>query len=397
MIRYALAALLLIATPLRAEVPIQEVTSEGGISAWLVEEHSIPFVALEFRFRGGASLDEPGKRGATNLMTGLLEEGAADMDSRAFAEAKESLATSIGFDIYDDTLTVSARFLTENRAESAELIRAALVEPSFDESAIERVRGQVLAHLRSRTTNPSEISRDVMATAAYGDHPYGSYQGGTVDSVAGLTRDDIVAAWRNAIARDRVYVAAVGDVTPEELGELLDGILGELPDEGAPFPETVEFGAEPGVSVTSFDTPQSVARFGQPGMSIDNPDFFAAYILNTVLGGQSFEARLFTEVREKRGLTYGIGTYLIDMDYSEALMGTVSSVNENMAEVVEVVREEWRKIAEEGITAEELEQAKTYLTGSYPLRFDGNANIANILASMQMDGYPSDYPATRRR
>ncbi|WP_288925575.1 pitrilysin family protein [uncultured Maritimibacter sp.] len=395
MIRLAIALFLIAAVPARAQVPIQEVTSPGGISAWLVEEHSIPFVALELRFRGGTSLDLPGKRGATNLMAGLLEEGAADMDSRAFAEAKEDLATSIDFDVYGDVLTVSAQFLTENMQPSIDLIRASLVEPTFDDVAVERVRGQVLSYINSRQTDPDEIAGDAMNAAAYGDHPYGSFDGGTVDSVAALTRDDIVTAWENAIARDRVYVSAVGDITPEQLGTVLDTILGDLREQGGAYPDPVPFGATPGISVVPFDTPQSVARFGQPGMKIDNPDFFAAYIVNTIMGGANFENRLFDEVREKRGLTYGIGTYLSDSDYSEVLGGSFSSQNGVMAEAVSVVQEEWAKMAADGITEQELADAKKYLTGAYPLRFDGNSNIANILTSMQMDGYPIDYPETR--
>lgn len=395
MIRLAIALFLIAVVPARAQVPIQEVTSPGGISAWLVEEHSIPFVALELRFRGGTSLDLPGKRGATNLMAGLLEEGAADMDSRAFAEAKEDLATSIDFDVYGDVLTVSAQFLTENLEPSIDLIRASLVEPTFDDVAVERVRGQVLSYINSRQTDPDELAGDAMNAAAYGDHPYGSFDGGTVDGVTALTRDDIVTAWENAIARDRVYVSAVGDITPEQLGTVLDTILGDLREEGGAYPDPVPFGATPGISVVPFDTPQSVARFGQPGMKIDNPDFFAAYIVNTIMGGANFENRLFDEVREKRGLTYGIGTYLSDSDYSEVLGGSFSSQNGVMAEAVSVVQEEWAKMAEDGITEQELADAKKYLTGAYPLRFDGNSNIANILTSMQMDGYPIDYPETR--
>lgn len=391
----AFVALLILAVPARAEVNIQEITSPGGIEAWLVEEHSIPFVALEISFRGGASLDDDGKRGATNLMTGLLEEGAGDMDSRAFAEAKQELATSIGFDIFGDSLSVSSRFLTENMDPSVDLIAAALTDPTFSPEAIERVRGQVISHLQSRATDPDAIAGDVMAAAAYGDHPYGSYLGGTVESVTNLTRDDIVEAWQNAITRDRVYVSAVGDITPEQLGALMDRVLGDLPETGKDFPPEVAFDPEPGVSVTEFDTPQSVARLGQPGMKITNPDFFAAFILNTVMGGGGFESRLMDEVREKRGLTYGIGTFMVDSDYTEALMGSFSTVNPRMGEAVSVVQDEWRKMAEEGISEEELASAKLYLTGSYPLRFDGNARIAGMLVSMQMDGYSVDYPETR--
>ncbi|TYB77561.1 M16 family metallopeptidase [Maritimibacter fusiformis] len=385
----------LIALPARAEVEIQEITSPGGIDAWLVEEHSIPFVALELRFRGGASLDAPGKRGAINLMTGLLEEGAGEMDARAFAEAREALAASYRFNVGDDSLSVSARFLTENRDAAVDLLRLALVEPRFDADAVERVRAQVMSSLKSRETDPDAIASDTFNRLAYGDHPYGSYYAGTLDSVAALTRDDVVAAKARVLARDRVYVAAVGDIDAEALGALIDEVLGGLPDTGAPMPQDTSFAATPGVTVVEFGSPQSVAMFGHDGIGIDDPDFFAAFILNTIFGGSGFNSRLMDEVREKRGLTYGIRTYLIDGDHAKAMLGMVSTVNPRMAETIAVVRDEWARIARDGITAEELAKAKTYLTGAYPLRFDGNAPIARILVGMQMDGYPTSYVATR--
>lgn len=393
-----IAALLLIlfaALPARAEIEIQTITSPGGLDAWLVEEHSIPFLALEIRFRGGTSLDAPGKRGAVNLMTGLLEEGAADMDARTFATAREELAADLRFDSGDDVISVSAKVLTENRDAAMALLRAALVEPRFDPDAIERVRGQVLANLRSRATDPDAIAGDAFNALAYGDHPYGSYDGGTPESVAGLTRDDIVEAFGRTIARDRVYIAAVGDISADELGVLIDDLLGALPEAGAPFPDDVAFGAGGGVTVVPFPTPQSTAQFGHSGIEITDPDFFAAYVLNTIFGGSGFNSRLMEEVRKKRGLTYGIRTYLIDPDRSDSVIGVVSSVNARMSETVEVVREEWRKLAEDGVTAEELAAAKTYLTGAYPLRFDGNGPIAQILVGMQLDGRSPDYVKTR--
>lgn len=393
--RILLFVLLIWSLPARAEIAIQEVTSPGGISAWLVEEHALPFTALEIRFRGGASLDAPGKRGATNLMTGLIEEGAGDMDARAFAQARETLAASFGFDVRDDALSVSAQFLTENRAEAVALLRTALTQPRFDDVAIERVRGQVLSHLVSRETDPQDIVGSQFDALAFGDHPYGSYYGGTEDSVAALTRDDIVVAFQGAVARDRIYVGAVGDISAEDLGTLLDELFGDLPATGVPIPDRVEFGLGAGVTVVPFDTPQSVARFGHAGIMRDDPDFFAAYIVNEILGGGGFDSRLMNEVREKRGLTYGIGSYLIPMDLSEMVMGSVASQNASMAEVIEVVSTEWARMANNGVSAEELASAQTYLTGAYPLRFDGNGPIAKIMVGMQMTGLPVDYIATR--
>ncbi|PIE07816.1 MAG: peptidase M16 [Rhodobacterales bacterium] len=392
---FALILLLFAALPARAGIDIQNVTSPGGIDAWLVEEHSIPFVALELRFRGGTSLDAPGKRGAVNLMTGLLEEGAGELDARGFAAAREALAARFRFESDDDMIAVSARVLTENRDEAMALLRSALVTPRFDDDAIERVRGQVLSHLKSRATDPDALAGEAFNALAYGNHPYGSYDGGTPESVAGLSRADVTEAFQRTIARDRLYVSAVGDITAEELGSLLDELLGDLPETGADLPDNVAFGATGGVTLVPFPSPQSVAWFGHAGIGIDSPDFFAAYLLNTIFGGSGFNSRLMEEVRKKRGLTYGIRTYLIDDDYSEAVIGMVSSVNGRMGETVEVVRAEWEKLASEGVSAEELAAAKTYLTGAYPLRFDGNGPIARILVAMQMDGRSPDYVKTR--
>lgn len=397
MIRAVFAAFVAVAAafPASAAVDIQDVTSPGGIKAWLVEEDSIPFAAIEIRFRGGASLDIPEKRGAINLMMALLEEGAADMDAQAFAAARERLAASYDFDTDDDAVSVSARFLTENRAEAVELLRKALIEPRFDEDAIERVRAQVLSIIRSDATDPNSIASRTFDEMAFGDHPYGSSRDGTLETVAALTRDDLVEAHQRALARDRIYVGAVGDITPEELGTLLDDLLGGLPAEGAPMPPEADFALEGGVTVVPFDTPQSVAFFGHEGITRDDPDFFPAYVANEIFGGSGFQSRLMTEVREKRGLTYGIGSYLVPMDRAELVLGQVASANDKIGQAIDVVKDEWRKISEEGVTEEELEAAKTYLTGAYPLRFDGNGPIARILVGMQMDGLPIDYIATR--
>ncbi|SNS64737.1 M16 family metallopeptidase [Antarctobacter heliothermus] len=378
-----------------AEIDIQQVTSPGGINAWLVEEPSIPFVALEIRFLGGASLDEPGKRGATNLMVGLLEEGAEGMDARAFAEARDGIAARFSYDASDDTVRVSAKFLTETQDAAVDLLRASLVAPSFDEVAIERVREQVLSGLRSDATDPDEIVGKAFYSAIFGDHPYGSSENGTIETVTALTRDDLITAHRNALARDRIYVGAAGDISAEDLGALLDTLFADLPETGAPQPADVDVQTTGGVTVVPFDTPQSVAMFGHKGMKRDDPDFFAAYVMNTIFGGGGFEARLMHEVREKRGLTYGIYSYLSPREHAELFLGRVASANDRIGEAVEVIRDEWSKMASDGVTPEELDRAKTYLTGAYPLRFDGNAPIAQILVGMQMDDLTPDYITTR--
>jgi zinc protease len=391
----SLILILIWALPAQAEMTIQSVTSKGGITAWLVQDSGIPFTALEIQFRGGTSLDAPGKRGAVNLMTALIEEGAGDLDAQGFAAARDAMAASFSFRSYGDSISVSAKFLTEFRDPATDLLRLALTKPRFDQDAVERVRGQVLAGLRADAKDPGTLASDTFNKLAFADHPYGSSGDGTIDSVTALTRDDIVAAHKGALARDRIYVAAAGDISPEDLGTLLDRLFDGLPATGAPLPERVEWTLSKGVTTVDFPTPQSVVMFGHGGLKRDDPDFFAAFILNEVLGGGRFSARLMTEVREKRGLTYGIGTGLAPMDHAEMWLGQFSSDNDKVAEAIKVVQDEWQKLATTGISAQELADAKTYMTGSYPLRFDSNEAIAGILVGMQMEDLPIDYAVTR--
>ncbi|MFN0116074.1 MAG: M16 family metallopeptidase [Paracoccaceae bacterium] len=394
--RLALAALLaLSALPARAEIAIQAIDSPGGLRAWLVEDHTLPFVALELRFRGGSAVDPPAQRGAITLMTGLLEEGAAGLDAQGFTEAREALAASFSFDVADDALAVSAKFLTENRDASVELLRKALIEPRFDQEAIDRVRGQVVSNIDYDAVDPGAIAGREFDRQAYAGHPYASSNEGTKDSLAALTRADLFAAKDRVMARDRLYVAAVGDIDAAALGPLLDRLLGGLPEKGAGLPPRVPTSVTGGTSVIDFASPQTLVLFGQAGIARGAPDFFAAFLLNQILGGDGFSARLMDEVREKRGLTYGISTWLLPMEFAEAWQGSFSSSNGKVAEAIAVVRDEWAKAARDGVTEAELSAAKTYLTGAYPLRFDGNGPIAAILVGMQMQGLPIDYAKTR--
>ena len=385
----------LTALPARAEIAIQQVTSPGGIKAWLVEEHGIPFTALEIRFLGGTSLDGPGKRGAVNLMTALIEEGAGDLDSQGFAAARDALAAEFHFTSDQDGVGVSTRFLTENRDAALSLLHSALTTPRFDADAVERVRGQVLAGLAADAKNPDAIAGRMLRLQAYGDHPYGTVGDGTEASVAALTRDDLLAAYHASMARDQVYVAAAGDITAQELGLALDKLLGDLPANGAAQPGRADLNTAGGLVQQGFPGPQTSISFYQGGIRFDDPDYFAAAILNEILGGKGFSSRLMDEIREKRGLTYGVGTNLSAYEHAEMLAGHLATSNENAAQAIQLVRDIWASVASEGVTQKELDDTKTYMTGSYPLRFDGNGTIAGILVGMQVLGLKPDYPATR--
>ena len=386
---------LLVASPLRAEVDIAEVTSQGSIKAWLLEDHTIPFTALNIRFQGGTSLDRDGKRGAVNLMTALIEEGAGDLDAQGFAKARDDLAASFAFRSDADGISVSARFLTENRDTALALLAEALTKPRFDQDAIDRVRGQVLAGIEADAKDPSAIAATLSSAAIYGSHPYGSDDAGTIESVNALTRQDILDAFADAIAADRMVIGAAGDMTAAELGAALDGLLGGLPKAGAPLPPKASPNFQGGITVQDFPGPQSTVLFSQSGINVKDPDFMAGSLINEIFGGGRFTARLMTELRDKRGLTYGVGTGLASMAYGESMNGSFQASNEKVAEAVDVLRTEWAKMAAGDVTQAELDAAKTYMIGAYPLRWDGNGSIASILVGMQVNGFAIDYPKTR--
>lgn len=391
----ALLILLAFALPARAATDIVEVTTPGGITAWLVQEPSIPMVALQLSFRGGSSVDAPGKEGAINLMTGLLEEGAGDLNAQEFLEREETLAARFSYDAYRDSVSIDAEMLTENLDEAVELLRLALVEPRFDDIAVERVRGQVISIIEGDSTDPDAIAGRNMREIAFAGHPYASVEEGTVETVSALTRDDLIAAHQAALVRSRAYVGVVGDITPERLAPLLDRLLGDLPQDGPALPAKVAPQLDGGVDIVDLDVPQSVAVFAHEGIPRNDPDYLQAYVLSELFGGSGFTSRLMREVREKRGLTYGVYAFLAPSQSSALIMGSLGSDNGSMAEAIEVIRDEWRKIGSEGITADELEKAKLFLTGAYPLRFDSNVKIAGILVGLQIVGLPIDYANSR--
>ena len=393
----AVFALAVFVLPIKAQaLDVQEVTSPGGITAWLVEEPSIPMVSVAFEFRGGAAADPKGKEGLAYLTASLLNEGAGDMDALAFQTALDERAISIGFDARRDQFSGTLRTLSDETDEAFRLLGLALTAPRFDADAIERVREQVYAVQRHEAKRPGTVAMRAWMKETFDDHPYGRNPKGTSGSVAGLTGDDLRAYVADNLARDRLFIAVVGDITPDHLAALLDKTFGPLPATAAqPLAQPPVVDVADGITIIDKPLPQSVAIFGLPGIKRDDQDWFAATVMNYVLGSGGFSSRLMEEVRRKRGLTYGVYSYLLPMEQAGLLMGSVATVNDRMNESITVIENEIARMAEGGITDQELADAQMYLTGSYPLSFATNGAIAGQLVGIQRHGLGMDYINTR--
>ncbi len=377
---------------------VQEIRTPGGLSAWLVEDYAVPLVAVQFAFRGGASQDPAERPGLATLLGGLLDEGAGPYDSAGFHEAMDDLAVHLHFSVDRDHLAGHFQTLTRNLDPAFELMRLAVCEARLEQAPVDRVVSQLVASLKRELKDPDAVASRSFRAAAFPDHPYGRAARGEIDSLPKIGRDDLVAMRANMLARDTLAIAVVGAIDAATLAAKLDATFGALPERASLTPVAPAVMAGVGRRiVTDIDVPQATIRFGRPGVERDDPDFMAAVVVNHILGGGAFTARLFREVREKRGLAYSVYSHLQNYDHAALLVGATSTKNERAAESLEVIQEQIADLVANGPTEEELGKARKFLIGSYALRFDTSTKIAGNLMQLQLEGRPTAYLDQRNR
>jgi zinc protease len=378
--------------PVSRAATVQKVRSPGGIEAWLVEDYAVPLIAFDFAFRGGAAQDPVGKPGTGAMMASLLDEGAGDLDAETFHQAMDDKAIELSFSADRDYFSGRLKTLSKHIDAAVELLRLAVNEPRFDADAIERVNAQIGAGLKRDAKDPDALAGRAWREAAFGAHPYGLPVRGTLETLALITRDDLVAVHQAGLARDNLKIAVVGAIDAANLGLLLDKAFGKLPALPVLKPVAdIRLDVAGGQRVVDLDIPQATIRFGLNGIARKDPDHMAAVVLNHILGGGVFSARLFREVREKRGLAYSVYSQLATFDHAALFSGGTSTKNERAVESLTVIQEEITKLAADGPTEEELAKAQRYLTGSYALRFDSSLKIASQLVHLQVEGLDVDY------
>lgn len=387
----SLGLVVLACVPARA-VTIEKVVSPGGITAWLVEDHTVPIVSMSVAFRGGAALDPDDKAGLASFTADLLDEGAGDLDSTAYQSKLEDLAASVDFDVDQDTIWADLHTLSAHTAAAFHLLHLALTAPRFDPAPVARLRAEILDSLARDLRQPNAIAYRMWMKHAFAGSPYARSTRGTPQSIEHITPKDMRALVHARFAKDVLVIGVVGDITPAALKPLLDRTFGSLPAHAAPDRlGAIGVHRLNQVYVSELPVPQSVVVFGQQGIKRDDPDWYAALLVLNILSSGGLTSRMALEVREQRGLAYSISASLDPLRHAGIILGQVASRNARVAQTIALIRQQWRRMHDSGPTAKELADAKTYLTGSFPLRLSSTGRIASILVAIQLDRLGINY------
>lgn len=382
--------------PAAVDLDVKVIKTESGIEAWLVEDHSLPLITMKFSFQGGLINDPEDKPGVAKMVSVLLDEGAGDLKSQPFQEQLSNNAIVMGFTPGRDAFHGVLKTTTENKDLAFNLLALALAHPRFDNDAVERMRNAIMAENKDNLGDPAWLSARTFNGEVFEGHYYSLPGAGTLSSIPRITRRDLQDFVDAQFAQNLLKVVIVGDVTEDGAREMLQKIFGELPDHGQLVTADEAKLANPGKTILlPLDTPQTYVAIANPGVTRGSDDWYAAEVMAYILGGDGFDSRLMSEVRKKRGLTYGVYSSLMSQKYAHVLQTTLSCTAGKTQEAVDTIKAEYARLAKDGVTADELANAKSYLIGSLPLDLTTTSDIANVLADLQMDNLPPEYLTDR--
>jgi zinc protease len=389
----ALVSVLMIAPAAAADIKALDLGKKAEV--WFSEDHTVPIVAFSIGMPAGSGYDPANKAGLATFAAALLDEGAGAMDSRAFQEALADHAIQLRANVERDNMVISVVTLTENAPLAMRLLQTALTRPRFDAEAVTRVRAQMIQAIQEGRSEPPTVARRAFAKTFFNGHPYSLPSDGDVGTISAITIEDLRAFAKNHWVKGGLQIAVAGDITAAAAQKLLGDTFQPLSSATPPpLPDIGRLG-NPGVHVLQMPVPQSTILFGLPGIMRADPDFIPGYVANYILGGGGFSSRLTDEVRVKRGLTYGINTSLSAYRKASVMVGSVATRADAVRQTIQVVKDTLSGFAADGATQVELDDAKTFLTGSFPLAFASNAGIASQLGTFQRQGLDIGYVARR--
>lgn len=392
---FTVFALLALLPHMALAVDVKVVAGAKGGEVWFVEDHTVPIIAMSAAIPAGSAYDPHGKDGLSAMAAALMDEGAGKMTADAFQSALGDKAIQLSVSPGRDYAVIRLVTLADNAKEAFRLLGLAITHPRFDPDAINRIRAQMIESIKQGDQDPATVAAKEFNRRFFGNHPYAHPVGGSAETLATINQADLRAFARAHWVRGGMKVSVSGDVDEATLKTLLSAAFDAIPaSRPAAIPALARSGA-PGVKAMPLPVPQPSIAFGLPGILRSDKDFIPAYVANYILGGGGFSSRLMNEVREKRGLTYGISTDLSTYSKAGMFSGRVATKKESVTQTIEVIRQVMKRFAEQGATPAELADAKTYLTGSFPLAFASNTGIAAQLNSFQRVGLPRDYITKR--
>lgn len=376
-----------------SSVKVLDYKTTLGISGWHVEAMDIPVLTISICFRNAGDKNDPaGLAGVAEFLCNMIDEGAGEYNSVNFKGLllKKNIRLSISQN--SDSIFVNLRSTRENIKDLFEILTLILTKPRFDDDALARVKKQILTSLQQSLHSENQIASDTFNQQAFPQHPYGRSTQTDIAGIQKITKADLQKYMKERLALDQIRITSAGSISVEDLKACIDTAFKNLPATAAPSTvRDIEPTYTGQITVVDMDIPQSVILFYQPGLARKDKDFYAAYVLLKILGDGGFKSRLWDEVRENRGLAYGIDSDLRWSQHSYYTIGSTATANANAGQVVEIIRKEWEKIKDKGVTQKEVDFAIERLTGAFPLGFSSTPQIVGLLNNYQQDGLDPDF------
>ena len=373
----------------------KELKTEDGIKIWWVKDESLPIISISFSFNGGSYLDVKGKEGTAYLMTALLDEGTKNFSSSEYKIAMKSNGMNLSFSTARDRIGGNFQIISTQKSKGFELFYEAVNFPAFNYEEIEKVKKQIVSSIKIDNSDVSSVADRKFDEFFFGSHNFSRTIKGSQESIERISRKDLVAYHKNVFAKENIVIGVSGNIGEKEVKRYISMVFGNLPSVGNQIKISTFNSLKVGEEVFKMDTPQTTVMFGQPGISRTEKNYFVARIANYILGGGGFQSRLYKEIREKRGLVYSIYSYLDSYTVDGVIVGGFQTRNHSVMDTIEMVKEEWSKINSLGVTARELEDAKTYYKGSFARNLTSSLSIANLLKIVQYYNLGNDYFAMR--
>ena len=375
-----------------------ELRTKKGIKFWYVKDTSVPIVSLDFGFVGGAFFDLDDEEGTSKFLASILDEGAGDLNSVNFQKKMNALGMKLSFSSTKDLFSGKFQTVSENKKESFDLLKLVFLKPRFDKNEIEKIRNQLIASYKISNSNISDTASRQFYKNFYRGHKFSRNDDGNLDSLKKINFEELNFFFKNFVTRNNLVLSISGDIDQNDAINLIDDSFGFLPESSENIKEIPKKGKfESGIKFIEKKTPQSAVVFGQKGIPRNSEDFFAARICNYVMGGGGFQSRLYKNIREKRGLTYSIYSYFISHRNNDILIGGFQTKNESVNKTIELVKSEWKKMNLNGISQEELNEAKTYYKGSFTRNYSSTSTISSLLNAVQLYGLNIDYFKKRNK